>query len=73
MANRWRYLRPQLNSLMARNDLIPQTTSRKTQTLTGHTVTGIVQDIVRFEGQMDSRRRRQQQQLSHQGSSSTLR
>jgi hypothetical protein len=71
MANRWRYLRPQLNSLMARNDLIPQTTSRKTQTLTGHTVTGIVQDIVRFEGQMEARNK--QQQLSHQGSGSTLR
>ena len=72
MANRWRYLRPLLNSLMARNDLIPQTTSRKTQTLTGHTVTGIVQDIVRFEGQMEARNK-QQQQLSHQGSGSTLR
>lgn len=53
MKNRWRYIRPQLGSLMARNDLIPKNTSRKTMTKTGHVVTGFVQDITRFENQMD--------------------
>jgi hypothetical protein len=58
MKNRWRYIRPQLGSLMSRNDLVPKSTTRKTMTKSGHQVTGIVQDIVRFENQQLERARR---------------
>lgn len=55
MKNRWRYIRPQLGSLMSRNDLVPRSTTRTTMTQSGHQINGIVQDILRFEKQISDR------------------